>query len=578
MELCSIIIPTRLRAGLLSETLDTLHRQTDKNFEVVVVCDGEDPATRELASRFTAEYPLRWVFNEFHQGLAAARNSGALAACGDWLIFLDDDVTPADDWLAQHRKHQSEWIPQCDFVVSGKIVETYSSLPRSSSEMILRTLRDRYMTAMEKEFQIMSADFEAWVWLGDNGSIRKNTFLATGGFDPNIQFHDEDFEFAFRLRNRGVRFYFEPGAIVYHRSTKNLVAISREIYRLSGKRQVYRVREKGQRNAQVAGLTSMYGKGGAYYIFNRLAWEYPHAFEKAAEACRQAVDATNSELLFRLWLRLNKYLFWQGAREERATLDWLREIVRCRVPVLNFHSIASPPRPDMNHYHLSPHRFRRFLDWLRIAHYQTILPGDWMNGNVPDRNVVLTFDDGYEDFLSEAFPLLSEFKMKATVFVVAGRLGQSNQWVEPLGHPVRRLLSKEQIRLLHRHGVQFGSHTMTHPYLTKASDDVLRREVTDSKRLLEDLLGVEISCFAYPYGDLNERVRAAVAEAGFRVAMSTQEGINLWNDPLWMRRTNVNDTDSILEFAFKTAMGRDLRQGMKRKMSRLRKQLSFGVS
>src|SRR5262245_58949265 len=99
----SVVIPTFQRSALLRETLDSLHRQTDKGFEVVVVCDGDDSATRKLAQRYRADYPLKWIFQVVNKGQASARNEGARAAQGELLAFLDDDTTPTDEWLALHR-------------------------------------------------------------------------------------------------------------------------------------------------------------------------------------------------------------------------------------------------------------------------------------------------------------------------------------------------------------------------------------------------------------------------------------------------------------------------------------------
>jgi peptidoglycan/xylan/chitin deacetylase (PgdA/CDA1 family) len=97
-------------------------------------------------------------------------------------------------------------------------------------------------------------------------------------------------------------------------------------------------------------------------------------------------------------------------------------------------------------------------------------------------------------------------------------------------------------------GVDFGSHTMTHPWLPDVSDAQLHREVVDSKSRLEDMLGVEITSLAYPYGGVDMRVRSAVAGAGYKAAFTTRSGLNWWNDPLCQRRADVNDYTSLMGF------------------------------
>jgi peptidoglycan/xylan/chitin deacetylase (PgdA/CDA1 family) len=149
---------------------------------------------------------------------------------------------------------------------------------------------------------------------------------------------------------------------------------------------------------------------------------------------------------------------------------------------------------------------------------------------------------------------------------VVERIGQSNVWDEANGYGKRNLLSLAQIRELHRYGIQCGSHSLTHPFLTQLSNADLRREVVDSKHRLEDLLGSEVSCFAYPYGDVDARVRRAVAEAGYKIGMTTEEGLNVWNDPLCLKRANVSEKDTVIDFALKLATGKDYRQDLKRRM------------
>jgi len=95
----SIVIPTWQRADMLREHLRALESQSSRDFEVVIVCDGEDAATRVVAESSQTNFPIQWLFHRENQGLAAARNTGASAASGEFLLFLDDDVTPDPNLL-----------------------------------------------------------------------------------------------------------------------------------------------------------------------------------------------------------------------------------------------------------------------------------------------------------------------------------------------------------------------------------------------------------------------------------------------------------------------------------------------
>src|SRR5262249_17586538 len=183
----SIVIPTLQRSGLLRETLDSLHRQTEKDFEVVVVCDGNDPATRTLAAHYRATYRLKWIFNEANKGQASARNEGAFAAEGELLVFLDDDTTPISEWLALHRRHHQDHDHERVVMVYGKIIETYDRPPRAPVESFLRLQRNQYLNASEHCYRSMNMDLGHFVCFGLNGSISRRAFLAANGFDSNLR-------------------------------------------------------------------------------------------------------------------------------------------------------------------------------------------------------------------------------------------------------------------------------------------------------------------------------------------------------------------------------------------------------
>ncbi len=144
----------------------------------------------------------------------------------------------------------------------------------------------------------------------------------------------------------------------------------------------------------------------------------------------------------------------------------------------------------------------------------------------------------------------------------ADRIGASSLWDQASGLRARNLLTLEQIREMQKYGVEFGSHSLTHPSLPGLSDAQLRREVSDSKRHLEDLLCVEVKSFAYPYGGVDGRVRAAVAEAGYRLAFTAIPGTNWWNDPLCQRRAEVNEFTGLADFLFELRSGRTIRQAL----------------
>ncbi len=136
--------------------------------------------------------------------------------------------------------------------------------------------------------------------------------------------------------------------------------------------------------------------------------------------------------------------------------------------------------------------------------------------------VALTFDDGYADFLDHALPVLRHWGCGATLFVLPGRLGGDNAW-DPLG--VRKpLLTADGVRAAAAAGIEIGSHGLTHLDLTRADDATLRAETLDSRTLLRELTGTEVTGFCYPYGTVDARVVAAVRAAGYRYGCAIAPG------------------------------------------------------
>ena len=167
--------------------------------------------------------------------------------------------------------------------------------------------------------------------------------------------------------------------------------------------------------------------------------------------------------------------------------------------MLTFQSITLPRDSAEKGHTLSPRRFKRVIRTLRRLRYTSVDPAEGLSPGSDGRHVVLTFD-GCEDFLSEVFPHVRPFGLKPLVFLAVGRLGGWTSWDKQTGSLARKWLSAEQVRELHRQGIQFGSYGLTHAWLLGLPDDDLRREVLDSKAHLEDLLGSEVMYSPTPAG------------------------------------------------------------------------------
>lgn len=161
--------------------------------------------------------------------------------------------------------------------------------------------------------------------------------------------------------------------------------------------------------------------------------------------------------------------------------------------------------------------------------------------SLPRKPIILTFDDGYRDNYENAFPMLQEFNMKAVMYVLGDRSIQYGRWDSTHKSKEYALMDDEQILHIRSEGFEIGAHSMTHAKLPELSLDAITREVTDSKHTIENLLGEEILSFSYPYGQVDERVRATVKQAGFKYACGVYTGPPSFGADIYdIRRLSIN--------------------------------------
>ncbi len=208
-------------------------------------------------------------------------------------------------------------------------------------------------------------------------------------------------------------------------------------------------------------------------------------------------------------------------------------------PMLTYHKLGPrPARVRLKGLYVSEALFRRQMWELALAGYRPLLPGDVVGTTSQgSRRIAITFDDGFENVLRHGLEPLREARFQAIQFLVPGRIGGTNAWEEAEGEASERLMDVSQIREWLAAGHAIGAHTCTHPHLTRIPLAEAREEIRSSRSRLEDLFGVPVRDFCYPYGDYNPAVRDLVQEAGFLTACTTEAGVNrVGFDSLQLRR------------------------------------------
>ena len=204
------------------------------------------------------------------------------------------------------------------------------------------------------------------------------------------------------------------------------------------------------------------------------------------------------------------------------------------VPILTYHSVSDDPPEPIRRWSVTPARLRAHLTALRHTGFTGLTVTGLLacyrgERELPERPVVLTFDDGYEDFLLEALPVLDDAGFPSTLYASSGLLRDERSAADRPG----RMLDWRQLGEVAGAGVEIGAHSHTHRELDVLSGREAAWEVAHSGQRLRDELGLPIRTFAYPYGYSNRDVRSAVREAGYDAACGVKNAYSHAGDDRW---------------------------------------------
>ncbi|MYT72838.1 MULTISPECIES: polysaccharide deacetylase family protein [unclassified Streptomyces] len=220
------------------------------------------------------------------------------------------------------------------------------------------------------------------------------------------------------------------------------------------------------------------------------------------------------------------------------------------VPILMYHSVAREPSARTRGLSVSPGRFAEQMELLaehRCTPLTTAgLAAIWRGGGaLPDRPVLITFDDGYEGVHRHALPVLARHGFAATLFVSTGWLRGAHD----TGGGLDTMLDWDQVRALAGQGMEIGGHSHTHPQLDQLHDEELEFELRQCREIVAGELGAAPVSFAYPYGHSDRRVRRAVRAAGFAQSLAVGNGLaRRRQGPYALRRVTVRRSTGTAEF------------------------------
>jgi peptidoglycan/xylan/chitin deacetylase (PgdA/CDA1 family) len=199
--------------------------------------------------------------------------------------------------------------------------------------------------------------------------------------------------------------------------------------------------------------------------------------------------------------------------------------------------------------------FEQQLAYLQRHGYNSLTIGDfydfWFNRDsqaMAGKPIVLTFDDAYQDFYENAWPLLRYYGFNATVFVPVDFVGGFADWDGEFGEPAK-IMNWDQIIDLNNQGVRFGSHSCGHQRLSELSESEIYADAKRSKRILEQKLETDIIDYCYPYAAASKRAQQVIASAGYKSAVCGVGGASPNREnPFYIPRIEIFGGDSMDDF------------------------------
>ncbi len=218
------------------------------------------------------------------------------------------------------------------------------------------------------------------------------------------------------------------------------------------------------------------------------------------------------------------------------------------LPILDFHHIGdAPANADKitKSYYLTSEQFENNIKALIDNDYRPVFVSEIVDylsrGVLPDEKIMaITFDDGNEDFYTNAWPILQKYQVKSSMYIMTG-VGGSHY------------LNKDQIIELDKSGlIEFGSHTIYHPKLTQISTTEALKELINSRKYLEDLLDKKINVICYPFGLYNQQIEDLARQAGYQAGLTYDQ--DAWQNPtdlMALKRISVYPELNIIKFLAK---------------------------
>jgi len=486
------------------------------------------------------------VYRQNNRGQGAALNRGVQAASGRFCLLLDDDIIADPQLVAAHLKAQGT---HGGIIGLGQLTLRLPDEADSLTRSFASWWRDHYDRL--NEGMRLPSFMDCY---SGNLSVPRMALLEAGGFAVDLP-RSYDIELGYRLERLGLSLLYIPEAIGQQDYGKG----AREIMADAEKAGVAGVELYRRYPSLLPSLRL--GRFNSATLREILLRRLLLAIGIPSRPLAMFGRLLGKKFRTRAWYPfVDRYCYWRGVRRAVPDADTWHRLTRGPI-FLMYHAFGGP-RESPTRYIIPARRFARQMAWLKRRHYHVISLEEYLQYRrehrlPPASAVVLTLDDGYTDNRTIAYPILCRYGFPATIFLVSGAIGGTNQWDTHGELAGRSVLSWSEIQAMQQGGMHFGAHTRTHVLLTAAPPTQVEDEVTGSRQDLEAHLGRRVLVFAYPYGKSDATSQATAEHAGFIGACSTHSGLNDPATPLYkLRRVEIRGTDSWVRFVLTLWLGR----------------------
>ncbi|QOF70863.1 polysaccharide deacetylase family protein [Aminobacter sp. SR38] len=552
----SVVIATRDRAESLARCLDSLLLQTYQPFEIVVVDNAPSSSqTADLiARRYGGARAVRYV-REDVPGLGRAHNAGLANLSSELALFTDDDVVVDPNWVAAMAANfDRDGRVGC---VTGLILpaeldtraqfwtERHGGFGKGFARKVFDLAGNRPAGSL---FPFTAGQFGS----GANMAFRTEALRQIGGFDSalgagTLARGGDDLASFYAVVQAGFQLVYDPRALLWHHHRRGEDGMRRQAFGYGMGLGAYLTKVVIDEPAAALRLARAMPAGIAHMAGptspknQRLPGDYP---SNLVWRERLGIAAGVPGYLRSRYAaaRSPSSGIAPSANGHEVAFKGGSTAMRPSVPILVYHSIDTSCAAPYRRWMMLPDDFERHMQVLAEGGFRPVTISALATifrekRPLPPRTVCITFDDGLQDFLIGAMPILERHGFAATLYVVSGLVGKTSQWLASSGEGDRPMLGWGDLRALACEGIEIGAHTVSHPQLDILSASDAAREIHDSKLALEHGLKRPVHSFAYPHGYSSRTTRALVRGAGFTSACRVRHAMTTTTeDPYTLSR------------------------------------------